>query len=108
MARPASYSATALEAFARLLDAGRTPAEVERVLVAFRDRASPAATFARDGQDGRRGGPGLAWALRPGESGGFDKILMQLDDGSSAPRSSPYDGAAARIRARMEVVGGKG
>lgn len=99
-----TYSATMLEAFGRLLDAGRSAADVERVLVAYRDRATSSAAFARDGQGGRGGGgPGLHWALRPGDSGGFDKILMQLEDGAqSAQRpGGVFDGSAARLRARM-------
>jgi hypothetical protein len=103
-----------LEAFARLLDSGRTTAEVTRVLCAYMDRSTSAATFARDGSgNGQAGGPGLAWALRPGDKGGFDRILLQLDAEQivDARPHEPLIGmnaaAGKRLIARMEEFRGK-
>lgn len=81
--RAVDYSASKLALFARLHREGRTRAEWCRVLEALRDRSVPAAAFARDGDGTREGpGPGLSWAMRPGTGpeGGFDKILLQLDE----------------------------
>jgi hypothetical protein len=103
MGKPPSYSATMLDAFARLLDLGRSPAEIRAVAVAYRDRSTPAATFARDGSGNGRGGPGLSWALRPGDAGGFDKILLQLGDAKPDDGLTGNQRAAAEVRRMMEA-----
>jgi len=84
--RSVDYSASKLALFARLIRERRTRAEWCRVLGALDARAVPAAAFARDGDGKRKGpGPGLSWALRPGTDGGFDRILLQLDEQAADP-----------------------
>ena len=78
-----TYSASRLALFARLEREGRPREEWRRVLEAYRDGSTSSASFARHGNGSRPGGPGLAWALRPGEKGGFDAILLQLDGGET-------------------------
>lgn len=86
MGRKPDYGAGKLALFARLVREGRSRDEWCRVLEAIQARAVPAAAFARDG-DGRRPGPGpgLSWALRPGPDGGFDRILLQLEEREADP-----------------------
>jgi hypothetical protein len=84
--RKADYSGPKLALFARLLREGRTGQEWCRVLEALQARSVPSAAFARDGNGTRPGpGPGLSWALRPGPDGGFDRILLQLDEREADP-----------------------
>ena len=102
MGKAPSYSATMLETFGRLLDAGRSPDEIRAVVTAYRDRSTPAAAFSRDGSNGG-GGPGLSWALRPGDAGGFDKILLQVGDARPDDGLTGNQRAAAEVRRMMEA-----
>lgn len=80
--RKPDHTASMLSAFARLVREGRTREQWRAVLVAYRDRSTQTAAFCRDGSgDGKKGGPGLDYLLRPGEKGAFDRVWLQLQEG---------------------------
>jgi len=67
------YTEGNLKMFDRLLRGNYTREKWVRVLEAYRDGNTNSAIWAKSkGQ--------LRWAMRPGEKGGFDKILDQLND----------------------------
>lgn len=104
--RPVSYSTAQLALFSRLLRAGRTREEWRRVLEAMRDRTVSAAKFARDGDGTRAGGPGITWALRPGERGGFDAILLQIEEREARGGRDPEPqetGLIGRIKETIKI-----
>lgn len=99
LGRKPDYTTTTLGLFARLLREGRTREQWMAVLMAYRDQSTDTAVFCRKGDgkrldsNGKSKGPGLVYLLRPGDSGGFDKVWIQLHEQTEEP---------ARVKAPWE------